>query len=117
MAGLHHDSREDTDRSEQKQTRISCNCKLSQVDRFLEGLESLFHVVNAEEQKTHACQYVADAIHGPGFLQDQNDTEHQHRHGIRGDFDFKPEAGHQPGTGCGAQISPKYDTDARCQGY
>jgi len=115
VAGLHHHRGEDADEGIEQQAEQAGHGELGKVDGRLERLEPLFHVMDAEEQETQAAQHIADALQDLGRLEQENHAEHQHRHGIGGDVHLEAEAGHQPGTGGGAQVGAEDDADALAQ--
>ena len=109
---MHDHGGEDADAGINEQAGKARYGELGQVDGFLEGLEALLHVVNAQEEKAEPGEYVAQALGRLGILEGQDEAEDQHGHGIGRDIDLEPEAGDEPGAGGGAQVGAKDDADA-----
>jgi hypothetical protein len=73
------------------------------------------HVVNAEEQEAQAGQHVTGALETFSPLEDQDDAEYQHRHGIVRQVHLQAEACHQPSAGGRTQAGAEDDADAGSQ--
>ena len=116
VAGLHHHGGEYANKREQQHARVPGNRIFGQVDRILEGIEAILHVVDAKEQEAEPGQDIAGTLERPGRLKDQDYAERQHRHCIGRNIDLETEAGDQPGARRGTQVGAKNDADTGGQG-
>src|SRR5210317_1053278 len=100
MTGLHDYSRCNAYACVDHEPTKTGYSKLRQIDLSACSLEAFFHVGNTQKQEAKTYQRPPCSLHTDiTFLEDQNDTEYQHGHGISRNIHLQTQASHQPGTG------------------
>ncbi len=67
--------------------------------------------MNAQEQEAQAGQDITHALEVLRLLENQDNSKHQHRHGVGGQVHLQTKAGYQPGARGGAQVGAENNPD------